>query len=67
MTHIVELVIKRFYRVYVEDEDNSMTEAQIIENAKRQAVEDENNLTPSDGMDIEPDDIVAAEYQDDID
>ena len=67
MTHVVELVIKRFYRVYVEDVDNSMTEAQIIENAKRQAVEDELNLTPSDGMDIEPDDIVAAEYQDDID
>lgn len=67
MTHSVELVIKRFYRVYVEDENNSMTEAEIIEAAKRQAVEDENNLTLSEDMEIEPEDIVDADYQYDID
>lgn len=66
MTHAVELIIKRFYRVYVEDEDDSMTEAQIIDAAKRQAVESEDNLSLSEEMEIEPDDIVAAEYQYDI-
>lgn len=66
MTHVIELEIKRFYTVYVEDEDGNMTEEGMIQEAKRQAVDDENNLTLTDGMEIEMDDIVWAEYQYDI-
>ena len=67
MTHVVELVIKRFYRVYVEDPDNSMSEDEMKTEAIRQAIDSENNLTLSEEMEIEEQDIVYSEYQYDID
>lgn len=65
-THVVELVIKRFYKVYVEDPDNSMTKEQAEAKAKELAIDDESNLQLSDGIEIEADDIEWCDYQYDI-
>lgn len=68
MDHVVELAVKRFYKVYVPDADGSMTEDQIVEAAKRMALEDQNNLTEDIELsDIEPDDILGADYEYDVD
>lgn len=68
MDHAVELAIKRFFKVYVPDEDGTMTEEQIIETAKRMALEDQNNITEDlEISDIEPDDILGADWEYDLD
>lgn len=66
-THVVELWIKRLYTVYVEDKTGTMTEAQMRADAIRQAVDDEANLTPTEGIEIEEQDVVGFEYQYDLD
>jgi len=67
-THVVELWISRPYKVYVEDPDNSMTDAQAEEKAKQMALEDEANITSQDeDRGIEEQDIVQAVCQYDLD
>lgn len=65
-THVVELVIQRFYRVYVDDKDDSMTNEQAVEKAKQMAVESEDNLSEDLDLDIEPEDITHAFWEYDI-
>lgn len=68
MDHVVELAIKRFYRCYVPDEAGTMTEDEIIEAAKRMALEDRANIDEDMEMsDIEPDDILGADHEYDVD
>ena len=66
-THVVELWIKRLYKVYVEDPANSMTNEQAEAKAKEMALEDDNNLSIVDDFEMEEQDIVYADYQYDLD
>lgn len=66
-THVAELWIKRLYKVYVEDPDNSMTNEQAEAKAKEMALEDDNNLSIVDDFEMEEQDIVYADYQYDLD
>lgn len=66
-THLVELAIRRFYRVYVEDDSDSMTESQLLRKAKEMALESEDNLDLDTEIDIEEHDILDGYYEYDID
>lgn len=61
-THVIELEIRRYYKVYIDDPDCSSTDGELIERAKALALENENNLQLDPEMDIEPDDILCANY-----
>lgn len=65
--HVVELWIKRPYKVYIKDADRSMTDTQIMAAAIAQAIDSDKNLTLCDDMDIEGEDILSVEYQYDLD
>lgn len=66
--HVVELVASRFCKVFVEDEDESMTNEQIVEKAKKQFLEDDDpdSYLDDEMNDIAPQDIISASYQYDI-
>lgn len=58
-THVIEAVIRRFYKVYVEDENDTMTEAEAKQRARKQIEEDgEAAITE----DIELNEVVALPY-----
>lgn len=64
MTHVVELEIRRFYRVYVEDPAGNMSTEELTEAAKRMAVEDWHNAElDSELTGIEEGDILSAHYE----
>jgi len=65
--HVVELVIKRAYKVYIEDPNDSMSEEEIEAKAKQMALEDEDNIILSDELDIEEQDIVGVMNRYDLD
>lgn len=60
MIRVVSTVVERFYKVYVEDENDDMTDTQILAKAKEMILENEMDL--DDELDIEPDDIRHMEY-----
>lgn len=64
--HVVEAVIKRFYKVYVEDEDSSMTNEQILAKAKEMILDDQDNIDLDIELDIEDHDIVSLAHQYDL-
>lgn len=66
-THLIELVIKRFYRVYVEDETNSMTDEELTEKAKEMALESDDNMEMDYDMGLESSDIMEAFYEYELD
>lgn len=58
-THVIEAVIRRFYKVYVEDENDTMTSAEAKQQARKQIEEDgEAAITE----DIELNEVVALPY-----
>ena len=64
MTHVVELEIRRFYRVYVEDENDSLTGSEITDKAKEEALEHQDTvLTEDPDLEIDPQDILNASYE----
>lgn len=64
MTHVVELEIRRFYRVYIEDETDSMTDDEIAAKAKEEVLEHQDAvLTEDPDLEIEPQDILNANYE----
>ena len=64
-THAVELVVKRFYKVYVEDENGSMTNEEIEAIARQQLLDDDNPDSSLDAEmnEIEPQDIITAQWE----
>lgn len=67
MEHVVELAIKRFFKVYVADEEGNMTEPEIIEAAKKMALDSiENIVEDLELTEVEMDDILDAEYEYDV-
>lgn len=60
MIRVVSAVVERFYKVYVEDENDDMTDTQILAKAKEMILENEMDL--DDELDIESDDIRHMEY-----
>lgn len=63
-THVIEVAIRRFYKVYVEDENDTMTEAEAEQQAMKQIEEDgEAALTEDIELnEVEPQDILALRY-----
>ena len=66
-THVVELWIQRPYKVYIDDDDGSMTKHQMEEIAIARAIDGDENLTLCDDMGIESEDILSVRYQYDLD
>lgn len=60
--HVVELEIRRFYRVYVECEEGTRTK-EIEDMAREIALQDEQNLELDEELGIEPHDILGAHYE----
>ena len=64
MTHVVELEIRRFYRVYVEDENDAMNDYDIVVKAKEEVLEHQDAvLTEDPDLEIEMQDILNANYE----
>lgn len=60
MVHVVELEIRRFYKVYVEDATNEMTNAEAVQRARKMATEDFDRLDEDEALYVEAQDIVSA-------
>lgn len=64
MTHVVIVKAARFYRVYVEDEQSSMSENEVVEAAKELIVEDvDGNAMLDPELGFEEQDIIEADYE----
>lgn len=60
MVHVVEVEIKRFYKAYVEDEANEMTDAEVIQRAREMATENFDCLNEDEELEVEEQDILSA-------
>lgn len=60
MVHVVEVEIKRFYKAYVEDEANEMTDAEAIQRAREMATENFDCLNEDEELEVEEQDILSA-------
>lgn len=67
MVRVVEAQIARFYKVFVEDENNDMTDEQILAKAKAMILEDEANFELEEELDVEEQDILHLSYLYDLD
>ena len=64
MTHVVELEIRRFYRVYVEDGNDAMNNYDIVAKAKEEVLEHQDAvLTEDPDLEIDMQDILNANYE----
>ena len=64
MTHVVTVEIRRFYRVYGEDENNSLTGSEITDKAKEEVLEHQDAVLTDDlDLEIEPQDILHVDYE----
>lgn len=60
MTHAINAAIIRYYRVYVEDKECSMTDAEVEQKAREMILEEQDNvLCEDEELEIEPDDIIS--------
>lgn len=63
MTHTVNVAIIRYYRVYVEDEECSMTDAEVEQKVMEMILDEQDDaLCEDEELEIEPDDIVSMQY-----
>ena len=63
MTHAVNVAIIRYYKVYVEDEECSMTDVEVEQKAREMILEEQDNaLCEDEELEIEPDDIISMQY-----
>lgn len=63
MTHAVNVAIVRYYRVYVEDEECSMTDVEVEQKAREMILDEQDDaLCEDEELEIEPDDIVSMQY-----
>ena len=60
MVHVVEVEIKRFYKAYVEDEANEMTDAEAVQRAREMATENFDCLNGDEELEVEEQDILSA-------
>ena len=56
----LELEIRRFYKAYVEDEANEMTDAEAIQRAREMATENFDCLNEDEELEVEEQDILSA-------
>ena len=60
MINVVEVEIKRFYKAYVVDESNEMTDAAAIQCAREMATENFDCLNEDEELEVEEQDILSA-------
>lgn len=60
MVHVVEVEIKRFYKAYVIDEANEMTDAEVIQRAREMATENFDCLNEDEELEVEEQDILSV-------
>ena len=66
-THVVEMVIQRFYRVSVElKAGEDLSTEQIVERAKQMVLDHPECLDVDEELEVEPDDIVSASYSHEV-
>ena len=62
MVHVVEVSIIRYYKVYVEDESESMSKDQVLAAAKKMILDGQDeSIQLDDELEIESDDIVSMQ------
>ena len=63
-THVIEVEVRRFYKVYVDNENYTMTEAEAEQQARQQIEEDGEDTVAEDIElnEVEPQDILALHY-----
>lgn len=66
MTHAVKVELRRFYKMYIEDENNEMSESEVIQKAKGLIGQSEDVvgelLCEDVELPVEPDDVMAVHY-----
>lgn len=63
MTHAVNVAIIRYYKVYVEDEECSMTDVEVEQKAREMILDEQDDaLCEDEELEIEPDDIISMQY-----
>ena len=63
MTHAVNVAIIRYYKVYVEDEECSMTDVEVEQKAREMILDEQDDaLCEDEELEIEHDDIVSMQY-----
>lgn len=63
MTHAVNVAIIRYYKVYVEDEECSMTDVEVEQKAREMILDEQDDaLCEDEELEIEPNDIVSMQY-----
>lgn len=60
MIHVVEVEIRRFYKAYVEDEANEMTDAEVVQRAREMATENFDCLNEDAELEVEEQDILSS-------
>ena len=64
-THVIEVEVRRFYKVYVDDENDTMTEAEAEQQARKQLEENGMDALSPDlelENDFEMDDVLDFSY-----
>lgn len=56
MTHVMTVVVKKYYTVYIPDEDRQMSEKDVCDAAEEVVLVEQDNLTPDD-IPVSADDI----------
>jgi hypothetical protein len=62
ITHVIGVAIRRFYKVYVDDENGTMTSAEAKQQAMKQIEKDGEAALTEDMNEVEPQDILALRY-----
>ena len=63
ITHVIEVEVKKYYKVYVEDELNEMSNEQAEAAARKQIEENgEDAMCDDTEMEFEMDDIISVDY-----
>lgn len=63
MTHAVNVAIIRYYKVYVEDEECFMTDAEVEQKVREMILDEQDDaLCEDEELEIEHDDIVFMRY-----
>ena len=63
MLHVVAVEVRRFYKVYVEDDGKELTESEVENLARKMIAENgDDAMTEDIEMEFEPDDVLNLRY-----
>lgn len=63
MLHVVAVEVRRFYKIYVEDDGKELTESEVENLARKMIAENgDDAMTEDIEMEFEPDDVLNLRY-----